>query len=276
MASSDDRDKRDDAARCDCVQARDGSEMILAMPTDWVWSPPPTALTLPADTVHVWRVVLDQPEFAVHQLRESLTAAELTRAGRFHFERDQRCYMVAHAALRRIIGCYVRRAPQQIEFRVGSHDKPAVIDDQLHFNLSHSHELALCAFTLQREIGVDVEYTPRAVSDRDKLAERFFSARENEVYRALPPEQQGLAFFRCWTRKEAFIKAIGDGLSYPLDRFDVSFAPDQPAALLSINDDVALAQRWSLIPLEPAVDYVGAVAVEGRRWQVAYYTWNPH
>ena len=125
------------------------------------------------------------------------------------------------------------------------------------------------------EVGIDVEYTPRQVTDIDQLAARFFSANENAVYRALPVSDRRAAFFRCWTRKEAFIKASGEGLSHPLDRFDVTLAPDQPAAILTIDGEPVETSAWSLFHLEPTADYVGAVAVQGSVRRLSGWVYRP-
>jgi 4'-phosphopantetheinyl transferase len=128
-----------------------------------------------------------------------------------------------------------------------------------HFNLAHSHELAVYAFARHHAVGIDVEYV-RELADARQLAARFFSARENAAWLALPAGQRAVGFYNCWTRKEAYIKAIGEGLSCPLDQFDVSLAPGEPARLLSIAGDEGAANQWSLWTLSPAPGYVGALA----------------
>jgi 4'-phosphopantetheinyl transferase len=232
-----------------------------------MWNSPAIPLALTPTDLHVWRVALDQAEDDVAHLRAGLSADEQARADRFHFDRDRRRYAVARGGLRALIGRYLDRAPGDLLFEYGPQGKPrlAPLSGQmpLHFNLAHSHEMALYAITLAGEVGVDIEYTQRQVRDIDQIAARFFSANENAVYCALPALDRRAAFFRCWTRKEAFIKAIGEGLSHPLDRFDVTLAPNQPAAILSIDGEPVGSSTWSLFHLEPAADYIGAVAVRG-------------
>ena len=137
----------------------------------------------------------------------------------------------------------------------------------LRFNLSHSQGLALYAVTRGREIGVDLECI-RPISDAEQIAERFFSAHENAVFRTIPAHEKPKAFFNCWTRKEAYLKALGDGLARPLDEFDVSLAPGEPAKLLRIEGAPQEASRWSLNRLEPGSGYVAALAVEGYGYQL--------
>jgi 4'-phosphopantetheinyl transferase len=243
------------------------------MSSQVLWKLPSTPLSITAGDVHVWQIALDQSAESIAHFQATLSSDEQARADRFHFDRDRRRYSVARGGLRSILGRYLDCAPQQLVFAYGPYGKPYLLlasnQVPLHFNLAHSHELALCVITLVSEVGVDVEYTRRQVTDFDKIAARFFSADENAVYRTLPAPDRRAAFFRCWTRKEAFIKAIGEGLSYPLDRFVVSLAPDQPAAILSINDSAVAPAAWMLFHVEPAVDYVGAVAVRGSRLQLS-------
>ncbi len=227
------------------------------------WSQPLLSFALTPADLHIWQMPLEQPEARVAQYRTLLSADEQARADRFHFDRDRRRYTVARGELRSILGRYLDVPPARLTFDYGPHGKPRLLltTDQipLQFNVAHSHELALCAIARSREVGIDVEYTQRRVLDMDQLAARFFSANENATYRAIPAPERRAAFFRCWTRKEAFIKAIGEGLSYPLDRFDVNL--DEPAAIRSIDGLPGAAAAWLLFHLEPAADYVGAVAV---------------
>lgn len=239
----------------------------------FAWNPPPPEVSLPAHELHVWQAVTDQPDVVVHRLRSTLSPDELARADRFYFERDRRRYIVGRGVLRNLLGAYVHQSPDQIVFNYNVYGKPAGAA-ALHFNVAHSHERVLFAFTAQAPVGIDVEYVLRVVNDMDLLAERFFAPEENEVYRALPEVEKRAAFFRCWTRKEAYIKALGIGLSHPLDRFVVSLAPDRPAALLSSIDDPQAMQRWLVIHLEPHSDYVGAIALESRSAQLMCWKWS--
>jgi 4'-phosphopantetheinyl transferase len=227
------------------------------------WSEPPESLSLATGEVHVWRVELDQPEHLVEKFRETLDDNELHRASRFHFEKHRRHFTVGRGVLRQLLSQYLGTKPEAIRLSYGAYGKPALggehEDSRLRFNISHSHEMALFAFAEDREIGVDVEHI-RADFASDEVARRFFSRREVETFNALPQHDQVAGFFKCWTRKEAFIKVIGLGLSQPLDKFDVTL--EQPAALLWVSGDDA--SRWSLYDLDVGGDYAGALAVEGQ------------
>ena len=184
---------------------------------------------------------LDLREPAVQHLWQLLAPDEQARAERFIFHKDRTHFVVARGLLRVLLGRYLQRHPQHLHFCYGPHGKPELApdmgDDTLCFNVSHAHGLALYAVTRQRDLGVDVEHVRPGFAE-EHIAERFFSPREVAVLRALPVALQSTAFFACWTRKEAFIKARGDGLSLPLDQFDVAFAPGEPAALLYTAWDV--------------------------------------
>jgi 4'-phosphopantetheinyl transferase len=239
------------------------------------WPSPPPDLALPGDAVHVWRVELEQPGELLRRLAQTLSLDEQERAGRFRFERHRRRFIVARAVLRSILGRYLGLEPERLEFRYGGRGKPYLADKfsqyALEFNLAHSHELALCAFTQGREIGIDLEHL-RSIADMAQISARFFSARENATLSALPEDQRLRAFYDCWTRKEAFLKATGEGLTHPLDQFDVSLAPGEPASLLHVQGDSLEAARWSLRALEPGRDYAAAVALRARGLSLMYWS----
>jgi len=243
---------------------------------DRMWVHPPSDLTLSSNDIHVWRAALDQPTSCFQQLAQSLCAQERVRAERFYFERDRKHFVVGRGILRTILGLYLGIEPSQLQFYYGPRGKPALTETYgggwLRFNLSHSQGLALYAVTRDREIGIDIEHI-RPMPEAEQIAVRFFSVQENAVFRTLPPSQKQTAFFNCWTRKEAYIKALGDGLALPLDQFDVSLAPGEPARLLSIKGDRAIT-RWFLQELTPAPDYVAALAVEGQGWCLTCWQWS--
>jgi 4'-phosphopantetheinyl transferase len=244
---------------------------------DHLWRHPRAGLTLSSAEVHVWRACLDLDSSCVEHLQHALSADELQRAARFHFPRDRRRFTVARGVLRDILGRYLGVPPSELEFRYGAHGKPALAAGfdaaVVRFNISHSHEMALFAVTCGREIGVDIEYLGREIR-AEEIAQHFFSAHECANLRALPAAAKHEAFFNCWTRKEAYIKAHGEGLSLPLDQFDVSLAPGEPAALLATRNDPREVQRWSLQALTPGPGYVAALAVEGQGWQLACWHWS--
>lgn len=234
-----------------------------------LWGQPPNPLALPAGVVHLWQVALDQPAEAI-----TLSDDEQARAARFVFERDRRRYVAARSALRAILAPYLSIRPDALRFQYNEHGKPAVPNTAVQFNLSHSHELALVAVTREAEVGVDVEHL-RPVDDLAALAARNFSARENARWATVAPAQQRHAFFNAWTRKEAYLKALGSGLAVPLDEFDVSLAPDEPAALLAVRGAEDEAAHWTLHAFTPAPGYVGAVALRATGVRFQYWCWSP-
>jgi len=240
------------------------------------WRAPPETLVLGCDEVHVWRATLDQTPSQIQSFRHNLAADELARAERFYFEKDRGHFIVARGVLRAILGGYLKRAPECLSFRYSSHGKPALAGesggDAIRFNVSHSHGVALYAVTRGREVGIDVERIRFNLAVAE-IAGRFFSQREVAMLRALPTEAQREAFFRCWTRKEACLKARGEGLSLPLDQIDVSLATGKPDAEPVAQPDSSEASRWTLQELAPAAGYVAALAVEGHGWRLACWQW---
>ncbi len=244
---------------------------------DQQWMLPPVDLRLMEDEVHVWRVLLERPISEVECLQQVLVPEEIERARRFYFEKDRRHWTVAHAALRMLLGQYLNINPHSLRFITNAYGKPSIAHPpagmRLHFNLSHSSDLVLCAFAYDRHIGVDVEYMRPGI-EYEELATHHFSAHECAALRTLPVDVQEQAFFLCWSRKEAYIKARGKGLSLPLDQFDVSLAPDQPAALLDSREEPYATERWSLHALTPGTQYAGALVVEGFGWRLSCWQWQ--
>lgn len=221
--------------------------------------------------VHIWRVSLARPGAEIAAHHDFLSMDEAERAARFHFHQDRRRYTVARSTLRLILSRYLEQQPESFRFQVTDYGKPFLPDSPFQFNVSHAHELALVALVRDRPAGIDVEYNLRRLDDEAALVARFFSPLENVVYQSLAPEQRKQAFFNGWTRKEAYIKARGEGLSHPLDSFDVELRPGQPAAFLNINQDQAETARWSLHAFTPALDYTAAVATPGPAGEYQYF-----
>ena len=238
-------------------------------PESSTWTEPPKSPSLEMGAVHVWRSSLDQPHDKLDRFRRMLEPDELNRASRFHFEKHRQHFIVARGFLRAVIGRYLEMQPEALRFSYGAYGKPGLASEHvLRFNLSHSHEVALLAVALDAELGVDVEHI-RADFASEEIARRFFSRAEVEVFNALRKEERVAAFFRCWTRKEAYIKAIGKGLSQALDAFDVTLAPDvQPALLRAEDDDVS---RWWLSNVDVGEGYAGALAVERPVAEVRFF-----
>lgn len=224
-------------------------------------------LVLSHADVHVWSANQDEPIYPMEQLWRTLSTDEQQLAARFHFERDRRRYVIGRGLLRAILGRYVQMAPEQIRFAYGVRGKPALVEacggNRLKFNVSHSDGYFLCAVTSQREIGADIEHV-HVIAEADSIAQHYFSAQENDVFRQLPTSEKPVAFFNCWTRKEAYIKATGDGLSRPLDQFSVSFVPGEPARMIACYDQPEETQRWIFCALDLAPEYIAALCVEGQ------------
>ena len=243
------------------------------MADGWV-RPPRGPLVLDPEQVHVWRASLAPAAPVLARLEAHLSDDERARAARFRFPRHRTAFVAGRGAQREILARYTGLAPAAIAYRATEHGKleldGAAAARGIRFNVSNSGGLALYALAVGREIGVDLEEV-RPMPDGMDVARRFFSAPENEVFAALPSDARDGAFFACWTRKEAYIKAVGEGLSMPLDRFDVAFAPGQPPRLLATRGNPAEAARWTMLELHPGPGYVAALAVEGGGWEAVLY-----
>ena len=227
-----------------------------------MWSDPPENLSLQIGEAHVWRVRLEQPPERVDEFLRTLDEEERMRASRFHFDKHRRHFVVGRGVLRLLLGRYLGMRAEEVRFDYGPNGKPALGGEHrassLRFNASHSGEIALYAFVRDREVGVDVEFIkPDFVTEG--IAERFFSTGEIENLNALCETERAAGFFRFWTRKEAYIKAIGTGLSHPLNEFDVS---------------VAIA-GWSIVDLDVGSGYAGAFAIEGPVHELHSFQFNP-
>jgi 4'-phosphopantetheinyl transferase len=228
-------------------------------------------LALPEDEVQLWRVDLEAVRPNESHWRKLLSEDESARASRFHFGRDRQSFVASRAILRIILAGYLAAHPTELIFSYSSKEKPSLAPAHagggVQFNVSHSGTIAMLAFTRRREIGVDVEQVRRDF-ELDSIAARFFSGHEQIQLAALPCEKRIDAFFRCWTRKEAYIKATGDGLSLPLSQFDVSLGLEDANALLATRPDGSEASRWLLreVPTKPG--YIAAICVRGQNWKL--------
>lgn len=199
---------------------------------------------------------LDLAPEIVADLGRCLSPIEQSRAGRFHFERDRRRFIVARGRLRQLLAERLNTPPERVTIHYGARGKPAV--DGLHFNLSHTGDYALYAFSTDGDVGIDLEAL-RPMPEADAIAANLFSAAENAEYEHLGPDERTLGFFNCWTRKEAFVKALGDGLTMPLDRFDVTLAPGAPARLMRVGEQPGAGSGWELHGFSPARGLVAAL-----------------
>jgi 4'-phosphopantetheinyl transferase len=221
--------------------------------------------------VDVWRLSLDPLGSIVNEFRARLSAEENDRAEKFKFHKDRKRFILTHGLLRVILRLYADVAPEELRFTANRYGKPELVHPSglnLKFNLSHSHEMALIGIARGRQIGVDIEYVKEDFEWKE-IGERFFSPREVEMINALPKDIQNRAFFTCWTRKEAYVKATGMGLSLPLKEFDVSPLPGAATLLLSYKE----ASKWSMKAIDVAESYVATVAVEGHAPRINYCDW---
>lgn len=227
--------------------------------------PAQTGLALGDDDVHVWRAGLDRPAWPLAQLARGLSADERLRADAFVFLRDQWRFIAARGMLRLLLAAYLDCEPGAVALRVGRNGKPELAldsgDPPVRFNYSRSQGGAVYAVTRGRRVGVDLEAL-RPIPEAEQIAKRWFSAREREALAAMPPEQREGAFLRCWTSKEAYAKAVGDGLSRGLERIEVSLTASEPPTLRAIDGDPVEAAGWSLWLPPPTRGYVAALAVE--------------
>ena len=242
-----------------------------------LWSVPSETISLDTPDVDVWRLSLDIGPTALQGLWPILSPDEQARAARFRFSTGRQRFTAARGLLRIILGLYLDEEPGKLKFCYATHGKPYLTGSELRFNLSHAQAFGLIAVATGREVGIDLEHTCSRI-DHESIAEQFFSPAEVARLRTVPRSMRHDAFLACWTRKEAYVKAKGGGLSIPLDQFEVSLAQDEPARLLNVGWDEREADRWQIVDLAPGRGYVGALCVEGmalrlRRWQWPDDSW---
>jgi 4'-phosphopantetheinyl transferase len=226
------------------------------------WLAPPADLCLTPGEVHVFRLTLAPEAAHLSRLSAFLSVEERGRAARFLFDEIRRAFIAARGQMRQVLGSLLEQPPAALHFETGARGKPYLPGSDLQFNLSHSGEMALLAVTLHREVGVDIEWTARSV-DFEGIAPRFFAAGEVQAFTALPDRERRRAFFTIWTRKEAYIKACGQGLYLPLHSFTVSHT-DPPT--ISVPG-------YSIHALDPGPGYAAALVVEGEIGKVSTWDW---
>ena len=242
------------------------------MATPTLWSPPPESLTLADDEYHLWRAALQCDAMRLRDLEGALNEEEKLRASKFLVPDARERFVLSRNILRELLGRYLGVSPSEITFSYGTYGKPFLdmpaSAAQIHFNVSHSHEYGAFVFARGREVGIDIEKI-RAEAAGEDIARRFFSQAEIQQLAAMPQNERVAGFFACWTKKEAYIKARGEGLQIPLHSFSVSIAKANWQELLS-GDDVC----WSVYPFEPAQGFAGAIASEGKGRGLQFWEWR--
>jgi len=225
------------------------------------WPEPSGGWTIAEETVYIWAADLTNTGTPVAEYSQTLSPDELERAKRFRFERHRDRFIAGRGWLRAVLATYLQTYPGEIQFEYSQRGKPGLKDASagLHFNLTHCEDLALLAVTRTCPVGVDVERA-RALGDADDIAVRFFSTRESEGLKSLPDAEKPVAFFNLWTRKEAWLKATGEGLSESLNQVEVSFLAGEPARLVRLFGKSDSVRQWTIAGLMPAVEFIGALA----------------
>lgn len=240
-----------------------------------IWKTAPLIPTFPNNRIDVWRVDLDDPTSGTTEF-DILTGDEIVRAGRFHFHRDGRYFSRCRSALRLVLSRYLALPPEGIRFEYGRRGKPKLKSEQefrcLHFNVSHSVGTALIAVTSDAPVGVDIENIREDI-DVLELAEQFFSLRERRALHTLERSMLVQGFFACWTRKEAILKATGEGLSFPLSDFSVSTHPEVEPVVEEVTGDAGALGQWVLRDLDLREGFRAALAVQ-QNCDITGYQWD--
>ena len=241
------------------------------------WLRPWPRPQLPAGELHVWRAPLEAADEDFVSLERNLAAEERRRAWRFRAEADRRRWILARGILRCVLGRYLGVGPVSLRLDAAPLGKPFLHSPAgsswLRFNLSHAGGMALVALCRGREVGVDLEPV-RALSDEDAFARRILSERERAELSLAPEELRRRAFFEGWTRKEAYLKATGEGLVNDMERVEVSLAPGEPARLRAVRGDEGVAAAWSLFAFSPAEGFAGAAVVKGQGASLRFWDWD--
>ena len=253
-------------------------EFVVSNNTATTWPQPPSVPELNANDVQVWHIHIEDFSDSDDDLTTLLAREEQDRAQRMRVQEKKREYIIGRLALRSILSAYSGTPCDQLSFDYGPQKKPSLAEQEtlpperrLDFNLSHSGRIILIAVTLGKRIGIDVEYIEPDRAD-EKIAQRYFSPTEFTTLKNLPDEDRIAGFYRCWTSKEAFVKARGDGLTFPLDAFDVAISNEE-RAILEIRDTNEDAARWELKAIEVGDKYAATCAVEGKQLQWSQWSW---
>lgn len=224
---------------------------------------------LKENEVHIYKTKLNKPEAEIKKLQQLLSEDELQRSQRYKLKHLTDNYIVARGILRKVLGSYLDLSPSSLKISYKDKGKPFLEGSDLKFNLSHSNDIAVYAFTLTDEVGIDVEQV-REVSDALQIARRFFSLDEYITLKEIDEVNTNLTFFNCWTRKESFIKAIGEGLSYPLEYFSVTLKPGDLPGMTWIRNKDLEANQWSMHNIEIESNYVSSLSIKNKNKKIIY------
>ncbi|MCL5261267.1 MAG: 4'-phosphopantetheinyl transferase superfamily protein [Gammaproteobacteria bacterium] len=227
------------------------------------WLKPKSFPKLAKNQIHIWKIKFSELLPQISCYWQNLTFSEKERANKFKVEHARNAFVISHGVLRKLLVGYLGGNPTDFSFQQNEYGKPSIENNllNLRFNLSHSRDLALFAFALNYEVGVDVECAREKI-EVDEIAAKFFAKAEVHDLFLLPPNERQIAFYNCWTRKEAFIKAIGKGIFFPLEKFSVAVdTKKQGRAKLTIMDESYASKPWVLYALDPAPEYYGALVV---------------
>jgi 4'-phosphopantetheinyl transferase len=243
---------------------------------DLPWCSPPMNVVLENNEAHIWRATLDREESEIESFRKTLSKDEQDKAASFHFQRDKGRFIVSRGILRKILARYINKEPSEIVFSYGAFGKPALPEElgvaTIHFNLTHSHGLALYAIFKNQQIGIDVELI-RSDFGWESIARRYFSEMEYAALLKLPAHLREERFFSYWTCKEAYVKATGQGLSLPINEIEISLTNSNSAERLCLRGESKQSSHWSLVKLTPATGYVGFLAIERSHAEVKCWNW---
>lgn len=242
---------------------------------DIIWQHPVQQPKIEPDQVHLWRANLNLSTATIEELATILSTDEIARADRFRFAKDRNRFIAARSILRQLLANYLQISPNKLQFEYSDRGKPSIPNNSLQFNVSHSHEYAFYGFIYNHAIGVDLEYL-RAMEDAVKIAERFFSPREFQCISRHPQAQQQQIFFKFWTAKEAYLKAIGTGLSGSIADVEIAVEHQESPQLLAIKGDKIAAANWSMYSCIPATDYVATIAIATSITPQQVHFWHWH
>lgn len=236
------------------------------------WLPPVSHPLLPGAAIHVWSIRLEEWTTHIPQFLQVLSNEELIKAARYHSSVDRTRFVTCRAVLRLLLSMYLHVPATQLRFCYGEFGKPALClsshCSRLQFNISHAHEYALFAISENRSLGIDLEPL-RSIAESRAIAMEFFSPQENQALSSLQEQEWDRAFLNCWTRKESFVKALGGGLSLSLNNFTITVQSGGPVRLLDFTGELSQPAHWSFRELQPVSGYIGALAAEGRDWELS-------